>query len=146
MRNAEYKLLDFDNGTQRFFNLTTDPLESKNLLETTVSAAATTNYNLLCQEIASFVGKSGCKPAVAITATEDLFNDEMPQVFPNSFKDCIRIKNTNGKENYQLVNVLGQIIYSGNAIQNKYFGHLPSGIYVLEIEDKGTSKHNLVKE
>ena len=57
MRNKDYKLLDFDNGTQKFFNLALDPTENNNLLNGTMSQEDITNYNYLCNEMTSLVGK-----------------------------------------------------------------------------------------
>ena len=59
MRNNEYKLIDFDNGSQAFFNLINDPTEKDNLLLKNMSTIERDNYTYLCQEMTKLVGKGG---------------------------------------------------------------------------------------
>ncbi len=58
MRNADYKLIKFDNGTQRFYNLTLDPNELNNLLNGSLSQTDIVNYNYLCSEMSTLLGSS----------------------------------------------------------------------------------------
>ncbi len=44
MRNSAYKLLRFDNGTEEFYNLATDPDETNNLLTGTLNSSERSNY------------------------------------------------------------------------------------------------------
>ena len=48
MRNSAYKLLRFDNGTEEFYNLATDPDETNNLLTGTLNSSERSNYQYLC--------------------------------------------------------------------------------------------------
>ena len=59
MRNKFYKLLNFDNGTQKFYKIDTDPTEDTDLLTSAMSAEAGSNYNYLCREMTQLVGTSG---------------------------------------------------------------------------------------
>lgn len=59
MRNIVYKLIDYDNGTQKFFDLGNDPQENTNLLLKTLSATELTNYNYLCNEMTNLTGTGG---------------------------------------------------------------------------------------
>ena len=146
MRNAQYKLIDFDNGTQRLYNLLTDPLESIDLLTKPMTAEATTNYNTLCTEIANLVGKSGCAKTVSIVlANEVEINNKEPSIYPNPFTDYINIDNVKGDEIFQLTNSLGISVYNGRGIKNQDFSNLPVGVYILEIKGKEITKYKLVK-
>ncbi len=145
MRNAQYKLIDLDNGTQKMYNLLTDSLESTDLLSKPMTTEATTNYNTLCTEIANLVGKSGCTKAVSILANEVEINNKLPSIYPNPFTDYINIENIKGDEIFQLTNSLGISLYNGNSIKNQNFGNLPSGFYILEVKGKESIKYKLVK-
>ncbi len=56
IRNLDFKLIKFDNGTAKFFNLTDDPTEKSDLFSRALSSNETTNYNTLCSEMAALVG------------------------------------------------------------------------------------------
>ena len=55
IRNVDYKLMKFSNGTEKLFNLTVNPTETNNLLTTTMSATDVTNYNYLCSEMTNLI-------------------------------------------------------------------------------------------
>ncbi|MBC7865634.1 MAG: T9SS type A sorting domain-containing protein [Bacteroidia bacterium] len=57
-------------------------------------------------------------------------------VFPNPFTNRISLQNASGKENYELVNSIGEIIWNGKQIEQKDFSDLKSGIYFLKITDE----------
>ena len=133
MRNSTYKLIDFDNGTQKFFNLITDPTENTNLLAATMSSTEISNYNYLCNEMSNLVGTGGfCN----LTAIDDLKNNSHSFLtYPNPIDDFIQIKNAQGNESYRLLNCYGQVEYAGTAIQKQNFNYLSNGIYFLEISN-----------
>ncbi len=56
MRNADFKLLRFDNGAEAFYNLTADPDETNNLLLGNLTADQHANYVCSCNEMAKLVG------------------------------------------------------------------------------------------
>ena len=143
MRNTSYKLLDLDNGTQKFYKIDTDTLESNDLLRGTLNATALTNYNYLCNEMTKLVGTGGF---CSLTPTLDINNPDNLQVYPNPIIDFIKIKNTVETETYQLYNTLGQVIYSGKNLQNQNFSYLSKGIYFLNIKGKNKTTLKLVKE
>ena len=58
MRNADFKLLRFDNGAEAFYNLTADPDETNNLLLGNLTADQHANYVYLCNEMAKLLGAS----------------------------------------------------------------------------------------
>ena len=143
IRNADYKLIKFDNGTEKFFNLTNSPLETNNqqLLNGTLNATQITNYNYLCSEMTNLVG------GASFCNTLGGSNVEMPiNISPNPFHSFITLKSTSGNENYQLYSDLGQLIFEGNAIENQDFSSLTNGIYFLKISDTSSSTIKLIKE
>ena len=53
-------------------------------------------------------------------------------VVQNPFTDKIRVTHTSGNEQYQLLNAVGQIVWSGVAIEQQDFSYLESGVYFLK--------------
>ena len=143
MRNLGYKLLDFDNGTQKFYKIDTDSLETTDLLLRPLTATAQTNYNYLCNEMTNLVGKGGF---CTITPTKDLQNPDNLSVFPNPFVDFITLKNSNGNEDFRFCNAMGQVFFTGKNIQHQRFNQLPRGIYFLEISGKIKTVLKVIKE
>ncbi|MEY3499376.1 MAG: hypothetical protein RL308_1045 [Bacteroidota bacterium] len=143
IRNEDYKLIKFDNGTEKFFNLTNSPLETTNrdLLNGTLTSTQITNYNYLCSEMTNLVGGTSFCNALGVNTIESQVS-----VSPNPFHNFISIKSTSGNENYKLYSNLGQLIYEGNAIENQDFSSLANGIYFLKISDKATTTVKLIKE
>ena len=143
IRNADYKLIKFDNGTEKFFNLTNSPLETaaRDLLTGTLTTTQITNYNYLCTEMTSLVGGSSFCNALGVNNVETQIN-----VSPNPFHNFISIKSGSGNENYKLYSNLGQLIFEGTAIENQDFSSLANGIYFLKIMDKSASTIKLIKE
>ncbi len=143
IRNADYKLMKFDNRTAKFFNLTNSPSEtaSRDLITGTLTTTQINNYNYLCNEMTNLVeGTSFCN-TLGVNNDESLIN-----VSPNPFHNFITIKSTLGNENNKLYSNLGQLNYEGNAIETQDFSSLGNGIYFLKIIDKSTSTIKLIKE
>ena len=68
-------------------------------------------------------------------------------VYPNPFAEGFTIANATGAENLYLYDVLGKIIWMGDAKGSNQLSHLPSGNYILIIEGtKGSSGTMLVKQ
>jgi arylsulfatase B len=129
MRNMDFKLIDFDNGTQKFYNLANDPNEKTNLLLGSLTSIEQTNYNYLCNEMSTLIGTGGF---CVVTALNDLQENKL-EVFPNPFIDFIKIKNTN--ETVIFTNSIGSILYKGNKINEQNFASLASGIYFLKVKN-----------
>jgi arylsulfatase B len=143
IRNTDYKLMKFDNGTEKFFNLTNSSLETSNqdLLNGTLTATQISNYNYLCSEMTNLVGgTSFCNSLGGISVAAQI------NISPNPFHNFISIKSASGNENYKLFSDLGQLIYEGKDIENQDFSALSNGIYFLKIIDKSTSTIKLMKE
>ena len=138
MRNKNYKLLDFDNGSQRYYNLSSDPLENTNLLTTNMSADALSNYNYLCTEMTNLVGKN---TFCSISPTYD-FEKRPISVYPNPFIDFIKFESKSDGDTYLMYNSLGKEVYKGISIEQQNFSTLTAGVYYLEIKGR---KHSAVK-
>jgi arylsulfatase A-like enzyme len=73
MRNKDYKLIKFNYGGDEFYNLTTDPTESNNLLLGALNSTEYTNYLYLCGQMTSLVGASNFCRAVTVPISLDYF-------------------------------------------------------------------------
>jgi arylsulfatase B len=137
IRNSEYKLLKFDNGTEKLFNLATDPTEKSNLLLGTLNTIQTSNYSSLCNQMTTLVGgPTYCNP---IYLNNESFEANQNQVFPNPFQSTIHLKSYSGNENYHFFSSSGQLIFNGIMIEKQDFSSLEKGVYFLRIIDKSTT-------
>jgi arylsulfatase A-like enzyme len=143
IRNADYKLMKFDNGTEKFFNLTNSPLETaaRDLLNGTLTTTQISNYNYLCTEMTTLVGGASFCNALGVNNVEPQMN-----VVTNPFHNFITLKSNSGNEYYELYSNLGQLIFEGNAIENQDFSSLANGIYFLKIIEQSISTIKLIKE
>ncbi|WP_421798804.1 sulfatase-like hydrolase/transferase [Haliscomenobacter sp.] len=135
MRNKDYKLLDFDNGAQKFFRISNDPTESNDLLLSTMDATAKNNYTALCTEMTKLVGTGGfCNLS---TPTTDLTNaHKQLRIYPNPVLDFLTLEHAQGNEAYRVLNGLGQVLYAGVGIQKLNLSGLDAGVYFLELVGK----------
>jgi arylsulfatase B len=135
MRNAEYKLIQFDSsGTEEFYHLATDPEETTNLLLGTLTADQHANYQYLCTEIAKLVGSSNfCVPTIGLIGETQL---TVPTFGPNPFTNHIYAHNAPADAVFELTNALGQVIYSGAHIEQPDLSSVPAGYYYLKMNGK----------
>jgi hypothetical protein len=68
-------------------------------------------------------------------ATIDNELNQLPaiQYFPNPFTNKINLINTQGDENFELLNTLGQSVWSGTRIDQQDFSYLEAGVYFLKV-------------
>lgn len=59
-------------------------------------------------------------------------------VAPNPFTDKIQVQHAKGNEFYELMDITGQIVWSGNTIQQADFSALPPAVYLLRISGAET--------
>lgn len=134
MRNAEFKLIDFDNGTQKFFNLNKDPEEQTDLLLKTMNAVEIENYEYLCREMSNLTGKGGFCTATGI---QEQRNDAFSLTIDKTGSEvqvhssCVNMAtvqcfSSEGKQ------VLQQELNAGGDYSIN-ISSLPSGIYSLHI-------------
>ena len=153
IRNKNYKLLLFDNGTSKFFNLAKDPTEKNDLLRAALSTVDNTNYVELCKEISNLIGKTyACTnttipPTPTVLSVENEFAHPKNIVqYPNPFNSTIKINGAETNADFELTNVFGQKIFFGKSIENQDFSQIPKGMYFLKIIDKSTKIYKLLKE
>lgn len=133
IRNANYKLVKFTNGTEKFFNLTVSSGEATNLLTTNMTATDITNYNYLCSEMAILVGSG-----ITCTAlnTDTFLNTNEIFVIENPFNTNIIINAVSNEDTYVLYNIKGEKIKEGKDISNQDFSYLASGMYLVKLVTK----------
>jgi len=56
--------------------------------------------------------------------------------YPNPFTNKINLTNTTGKEHFTLINYFGQIVWTGNNIEQKDFSELTCGLYFLKVDNR----------
>ena len=133
IRNANYKLVKFTNGTEKFFNLTVNSGENINLLQTNMTATDITNYNYLCSEMANLVGSG-----ITCTAlnTDTFLNTNEIFVIENPFNTNIIINAVSNEDTYVLYNIKGERIKEGKDLSNQDFSYLASGMYLVKLVTK----------
>lgn len=140
MRNADYKLLDFEDGSQKFYKISIDPLEDTDLLKSTLNSEATTNYNYLCNEVTKLVGKSGfCN----IIASNDIVDAKAINIFPNPSDGIINISLSDGVQqsdiqSISLFDIQGKKLFSSDKYLDRIdVSQMISGCYFLKINISG---------
>jgi hypothetical protein len=130
IRNTDYKLIRFANGTEKLFNLAIDPSEGSNLLTTTLSAADVNNYNYLCNEMYNLVGNG-----IACTAlnTNTFLNTNEVFVIKNPFKSTIVFSNSNKDDLFELYTIKGEKLTEGKDLSNQDFSTLAVGTYLVKL-------------
>ena len=144
IRNRHYKLMKFDNGKQKLFNLSNDPLETKDLLTEKLSDTDIANYYFLCNELTKLLGiNSFCQTLVSSSGS---LQSKKLLAFPNPFNQFIYIeKDFDSKPLLILKNSLGQLIYQGYDIENQYFGDIPPGLYYLYSSNNSVFPIKMIK-
>ncbi len=134
IRNDDYKLIKFTNGTEKLFNLTLNPTETNNLLTGTMTAIDTTNYNYLCSQMATLVGSGISCPALA---TDSFFNNSNEiYVIENPFQSKISLNKVSNDDEFVLYSINGKKIFEGKNIDSKDFSFLSNGIYFVKISNQ----------
>jgi arylsulfatase A-like enzyme len=126
IRNKDYKLLQFDDSHQEYYNLSVDPDENNNLLNGSLSAQETSNYRYLCHEMSNLVGSGNfCNPAIA-TPLSSSYSTTPIACFGES-TGAINITISGGTPPYS---------YNwGNGITTQNRTALVAGIYVVTATD-----------
>jgi len=102
-----------------------------------------TNLDIDASQIIGSFFLQYCTADLAVEA----FLNEKIKVFPNPFTDQLHIINAKELYQYQLVDVLGQIISEGENIEQEDFSDLKKGVYFLKVTSKsGKEIIKLIKE
>ena len=62
------------------------------------------------------------------------------QYYPNPFTNKINLRNASGKENYELLNSIGQIMWKGMNIDQQDFSNLAGGVYFLKVKTNNSAQ------
>ncbi len=65
---------------------------------------------------------------------DELSDDFAVNIYPIPFTNYLNIQINQAIEEYQLINVFGQVVWKGERIDTYDFSHLPSGFYVLKMQ------------
>ena len=130
IRNTTYKLIRFTNGTQKLYNLTLDPSENINLLNTPLSVTDVNNYTYLCNEMFNLVGNG---IACMALNTDSFLNINEVFVIENPFKSTIVINNSTKEDLFELYTIKGEKITEGKDISSQDFSYLDSGMYLVKL-------------
>ncbi len=130
MKTKTHKLMKFDSGTTRFYDLTTDSLEQNNLFNQTLTSIQLQQYNYLCNELNALLNLSTC---TAITSIQDVKEEfSSPQVFPNPMSHLLTVRwDGNETEALVLVDVFGRVLIKGVA-GDWNVSLLKPGVYFLQ--------------
>ncbi len=143
IRNKEYKLIQFDDGRQKFYKVSTDSMENADLLLGTLNAESQENYNYLCEKMSTLLSRTDiCKSSTGIVEESKEFNIK---IGPNPFINGFKIEGINNTVRTILFSSEGKLIYSGTAISEQDFSKLPQGMYILKI-DRFNKVWKLMKE
>ncbi len=135
IRNTTYKLMHFDNNnTQEMYNLTTDATERTNILTRTLTATELTNYNYLCTEMGTLLGRTICNPKVD---TKDLSVSAKPIIAPNPAKNLISVTFNDALPfDFQLSSIDGKLLKKGISTKDIDVSDVPNGFFLLKIQKK----------
>lgn len=134
----DYTIHAVETGTYQWMNCATSTLIA-NETGQNYSPAANGTYAVI-------ITSNGCTDTSACVVITSLGMDDNElsgvNVYPNPFKSTVQVLNTSGNEVFELMNTLGQVIWSGMEINTKDFSSLVKGVYILQIT-KGSAIRQL---
>lgn len=140
IRNRNYKLIKFDYGTEEFYNVSKDPLESNNLLKSSVHQTDIENYFYLCNELNKLLGSSAYCSNTISTGKQSIQNTDAFSVYPNPSTGIITLQSNNNADikSISIINQVGKIIFKkenigGNISPVVDIHDFPGGIYFVRI-------------
>ena len=142
MSNRNYKLIKFDYGAEEFYNLSTDPLESTNLLNGNLTTTDLTNYNYLCNEMTTLVGgTSFCQSSVGM---QEVATQKDWILFPNPAHKTIFIQSVNPlvpHYTFELLDIFARVVYHLDNCQPLHtysinIAPFPKGQYYVRIKSE----------
>jgi arylsulfatase A-like enzyme len=131
IRNTDYKLFKYNNGTEKLVNLTTNPSEMGNLLSGTLTVNDVTNYNYLCSEMATLVGSG----ILCTTLENNTFFNATNEIYviENPFRSKINMKNITNDDFLEIYTIKGEKIFEGKNSATIDFSYLSKGIYFVKV-------------
>jgi hypothetical protein len=131
IRNTDYKLFKYSNGTEKLVNLSTNPSETVNLLSGTLTPNDVTNYNYLCSEMATLVGSG----ILCTTLENNTFFNTTNEIYvvENPFHSKINMKNITNEDFLEIYTIKGEKIFEGKNSATIDFSYLSKGIYFVKV-------------
>ncbi len=136
MKTKTHKLMKFDSGATRFYDLATDPLEQNNLFNQTLTSIQLQQYNYLCNELNALLNLSTCNQVTQLVESENVTFS--PVLFPNPMDQLLTVRwEGNETKSLVLLDVFGRIVMNGVAgVWN--VSCLKPGVYFLRNENFST--------
>lgn len=130
IRNTNYHLMRLDDGSEEFYNQTTDPFETVNLLNGQMTSADISNYHQLCDTLYALTGGSAClNISVRKNNSRSYFT-----VFPNPTRKEVTIQSSIKIKHILVCNTMGEVIKVETDNSLLSLTEYPSGLYVLKIQ------------
>jgi arylsulfatase A-like enzyme len=130
MKTKTHKLMKFDSGSTRFYDLTTDSLEQNNLYNQPLTSIQLQQYNYLCNELNALLNLSTCTTITSIQEVKEEFSS--PQVFPNPMSNMLTVRwDGNEMESLVLVDAIGRVMMEGEP-GDWDVSLLKAGVYFLQ--------------
>jgi arylsulfatase A-like enzyme len=142
IRNTNFKLFNFDDGHQEFYNLSADSLEQNNLLNGVLNPNELANYNYLCTEYSNLLGAGNICSATVGEIEINKFSESI-KVYPNPFSSKMQL--TYPKTCVKMIDALGNIIYNGCRIGDQDFSKLSSGMFFLILDSPQNKSFDVLK-
>lgn len=136
IRNAEYKLLKFDDGRTEFYNLKNDSGENINLLDDTLSNVDNENLQYLCSELHHLTGLFD--DCYLTNNVENLRNHFETYIFPNPMSHymTVKVEKPNLNVRLEMYNLFGQKVKSNIVTDKETYidvSDIKPGSYVVKI-------------
>lgn len=129
IRNQDYQLLKFDNGTEEFYNHTTDKEESNNLLKSNMSSTDWSNYKFLCDTLTSLTSRGSCQ-------TMNIDNGSLAiNIYPNPCYERLTIDTDIPIDNIWIVDAMGKKLIQ-STLKTVDISQLQKGIYFAKVDTK----------
>jgi len=135
IRNEQYKLIRFDNGNERYYDLSNDPGEQLNLLNGVLTAGEALNYQFLCVSLDSLLGSSVC----SFTGITETMTPTQPRliVMPSVTNGMVTLSCYGMLcDRIMLMDIHGKLLKTGR-VGTWDLGFLESGLYYFVAESGG---------
>lgn len=134
-RNQNYKLIKWADGTEAFFDLSTDPYEDNDLLPIGLSPTAQISYNQLSDYFNSSCATPIISSVQSLTPTIKALS-----VFPNPAYDQVTLQREIEEPTpFIIYDLLGNVVHSGSFIGRQQLvdiKHFANGVYVIKVADE----------
>lgn len=144
IRNTNYHLMRLDDGSEEFYNQTTDPFETVNLLNGQMTSTDISNYHQLCDTLYALTGGSAC---LNISVRENSLEQDL-KLSPNPTTDFVAIKSAFDVKRIIVYDITGKVLKTVEYPVFVDLSELQTGLYIFNIQTKENSRlfRKVVKE